>query len=152
MAYSFDTSAVVNPWRRYYPFDVFPSLWRRLEQAIDAGLIRASVEVKEELEQKDDELLAYLRQRPEVFVQIDDEQQGWVAEMVNRFPNWIDVDSRRNQADPFVVALAKAHNLTVVTYERPGTAESPKIPHVCQAFAVRCLHFMEFMRETNIRF
>jgi hypothetical protein len=35
--YVIDTSALLDGWVRYYPPDVFPSLWSHLEEMIKTG-------------------------------------------------------------------------------------------------------------------
>ena len=35
--YSFDASAFINAFRRYYPPDVFPSFWKAIEDRIVSG-------------------------------------------------------------------------------------------------------------------
>lgn len=151
--YCLDTSALVNPWRRYYPLELFPSIWDHLDECIAQGRVFASHEVQHELEQKDDELLAYAKKKDGLFVPLDDVQQGYVTEIVNKFPLWINSESAKNSADPFVVALAKQRGLTVVTYETkagPGSAKT-KIPNVCDHFAVPCLTYLGFLKETGFR-
>lgn len=152
MAYSFDSSAFINPWRRYYPPDVFGSLWDRIAELIEKEQIKASIEVRYELEKKDDELYAFLKRFDNLFVPLDEEQQDSVSEILTRFPHWIDVDSDKNNADPFVVALARQLDFAVVSYERSGSLESPKIPHVCRSLQVRSLNFVEFLREIRQTF
>jgi hypothetical protein len=34
LKYSLDTSAILEAWRRRYPPDVFPVVWRRIEDLI----------------------------------------------------------------------------------------------------------------------
>ncbi len=73
MKYSFDTSAFVNPFRRSYPRDVFPGLWRIIDSEIDDGNIVASIEVLNELQEKEDALLEYVKSRGHMFIELDDE-------------------------------------------------------------------------------
>jgi hypothetical protein len=131
--YSFDSSAFIQPHRRYYPFDVFPSFWRHLERLIAEGSILATEIVRDELEQKDDELTAWAKNQNGLFVPVDQEQQLAVTAIVNRFPKWVDADSSKNQCDPFVVALAMCTNLTVVSDEIRPRRPPPRspAPHPC---------------------
>jgi len=55
--YCIDTSAIIDLWRRKYAPDVFPSLWKNLENLISQGFLIAPRKVFEELEKQDDELL-----------------------------------------------------------------------------------------------
>ncbi|EKD93127.1 MAG: hypothetical protein ACD_28C00234G0003 [uncultured bacterium] len=59
--YVFDTSAILECRQRYYPPDVFPSLYQKLEEMIEAGIIIVPDEVKTELSKKDDDTLGWLK-------------------------------------------------------------------------------------------
>jgi len=109
--------------------------------------------VREELEQKDDELTKWAKNQAGLFVPVDQEQQLAVAAVVNRFPKWVDADSAKNQGDPFVVALAMCAKLTVVSGEGSGSEVHPTIPFACGQMAPRVPHLsiVEFMRHTRLQ-
>lgn len=150
--YSFDSSAFINPFRRYYPQDLFPKFWDAVTERIASGEIIASEVVRDEIDQKDDQLKVWLRSQTGLFVPVDEEQQDGVAEILSRYPNWVDVESSKNNADPFVIALAQAKSLTVVADEANGSDQNPKIPHVCKLYRVRYLRVVDFIREIGLRF
>lgn len=59
----------------------------------------------------------------------------------------------RSQADPFVIATAEILQGAVVTGEKPrGNLEVPKIPDVCDARKIRCIGFLEMLRELGWKF
>lgn len=59
----------------------------------------------------------------------------------------------RNEADPFVIALAIARDGVVMTEETlSGSLDKPRIPNVCAALDIRCLSLVEFVREQNWTF
>jgi hypothetical protein len=150
--YSFDSSAFINPFRRYYPQDLFPKFWDEVARRIAAGEIIASEVVRDEIDEKDDQLKKWVREQSGLFVPVDEAQQDEVAAIMGRFPTWVDVESSKNNADPFVIALAKVQGLTVVQDEGNGSDQHPKIPHVCRQFGVRPLKVVEFIREIGLRF
>jgi hypothetical protein len=43
--YSVDTGALLDGWLRYYPPDVFPSVWAKLDELIEDKILVASEEV-----------------------------------------------------------------------------------------------------------
>ncbi|MHA1770211.1 MAG: DUF4411 family protein [Candidatus Thorarchaeota archaeon] len=151
MKYSFDTSGFINPFRRYYVPDVFPQLWDMINRLIEDGTIVASKEVFIELGVKDDDLLHFVSNRPSLFIELDDIQQAIVGEIVNSYKKLVDPNSTKNNADPYVIALAEVFNLTVVSYERPGNQEHPKIPYVCQQRGVKHINFIEFLRDEGYK-
>jgi MinD superfamily P-loop ATPase len=56
-------------------------------------------------------------------------------------------------ADPWVIGLAMARDLVVVTQEtRPGSSDSPTIPRVCNHFGVEFVNTFEFMRREGWTF
>lgn len=148
MKYSIDTSAILDGWVRYYPPDVFPPLWRRLEQLIDDGHLRASEEVLRELEKKDDDVYAWARERDGMLVAVDDQIQVAVGDVLGRFPRLVNTQRDRSMGDPWVIALAMVNDCTVVTGEqRRGTADRPRIPHVCDDLGIRCISLLGLIRE-----
>lgn len=107
MKYSIDTSAILDGWRRHYPRDVFPEIWRRSEALIRKGDLRATEEVKRELEKKNDDALAWARQQEALFVPIDDLVQDAVSEILVEHERLIDTRRGRSGADPFVIRLPR---------------------------------------------
>ncbi|MCH7987901.1 MAG: DUF4411 family protein [Planctomycetes bacterium] len=70
--YSIDTSALVHAYQRSYPPDILPDLWEtKFDELIEAGQLFAAFDVLEELERKHDDLFAWAKERPAMFVEID---------------------------------------------------------------------------------
>lgn len=153
MSYCIDTSAILDGWVRYYPIDSFPGLWANLDRLIEANRLLTSDEVLRELEAKDDEALRWAKERPRLFVELDDPIQAATSEILSRFPNMVDTMRGRNRADPFVIAVARARGCTVVTGERNrGTPERPRIPLVCAHFGLPCVDLLGLIRAEGWRF
>lgn len=150
--YSIDTSALLNAWRRSYPPDVFPSLWRKIDELIENGALIASEEVLVELERKDDEVYRWAQERASMFVPIDGHVQQLVRNILQSYRRLVDTRRNRSGADPFVIALAQIEGCTVVTNELPSSNLSkPRIPDVCAALAIRCISFLDLVREQGWR-
>lgn len=148
MRYSIDTSAILDGWRRYYPPDVIPALWERLEELVDNGSLRATQEVLNELERKDDEVLVWTRRRPDLFVPVDEEIQRAVTSILASHKKLIDTRASRSAADPFVIGLAQVNGCAVVTGESFSKSQKrPRIPDVCRALGIKSMSLMELMRE-----
>lgn len=133
MKYSIDTSALVDWWVRFYPPQNFPTLAAHVEALVAAGDLRASKEVLEELKRQDDDLAEWAKHHPALFVEDSELVQDLVTALMDKYFNPDRPDKGINGADPFVVGLAKSVNpaLTVISGEKPGSAENPKIPYVC---------------------
>ena len=148
--YSFDTSALLDAWTRSYPPDVFPQLWRAIEEGIAAGHFFAAEEVRVEITKKDDSLLKWAKKQRGLFVDLDAPQQTAVAEVLAQFPRLIDTRKGRSGADPFVIALARTRDAVVVTGENDdGSPDRPKIPTVCRHFGIRAIKPIDFIRENR---
>ena len=104
--------------------------------------------MKTELERQHDDLLDYVNDFDKLFVDPLEEEQKYVEVIINHldFDKWgIGLD---NAADPFVVALAKEHDLAVVTYENPRATKN-RIPAACRFLDVRVFNFVEFLRNSR---
>ena len=47
--YSFDSSGFIDAWNRYYPIDLFPTLWDRIANLLKNEIIIASSIVWDEI-------------------------------------------------------------------------------------------------------
>lgn len=153
MKYSVDTSALLDGWVRYYPPDVFPGVWGRLEELVRRGHLRATEEVLVELEKKQDEVFAWARRQSEMFIAIDEPIQPHVRVILRDFPKLLDTRTNRSGCDPFVIALARQNGWTVVTGERrTGRPDRPNIPDVCEALGLPCFSLLELIRREGWTF
>lgn len=155
MLYRFDTSAFLNSWNRYYPPDLFPSLWERFDDLINSGNIIATEEVRIELERKDDGVYRWALGRRRMFIPMYENIQQSARNILAQYPRLIDNRRNRSGADPFVIALAQTQmeDCAVVTYETRGNSQNrPYIPDVCDALGVRCISVRELIQEQGWRF
>jgi hypothetical protein len=138
---------------RYYPPKVFKGLVPRIEGLIADGRLRASREVREEIEHENDGLRNWIKAQDSFFVESDATIQGIVKQLMETYYNPEKPDKGINGADPFVVAVAavqKPELWSVVSGEKPGSVENPKIPWVCRQFKpvpIRSITFLEFVIE-----
>lgn len=149
MRYSIDTSSLINGFRINYPYENFPRLWNEdLPALVASGHLRATEEVRFELERQDDELVQWIRDySDELFVEVDEPIQHEVSAILRDHTGLIGVGPGRSGADPFVIALAKIKVCAVVAEEGRGSAKRPKIPDVCDALGVRCIRLVDLIGE-----
>lgn len=145
MKYSFDTSALIEG-NKIYPIDVFPALWDKLATLINDGHVRAIVQVKTELSKKDDDIFKWSSRFPDLFLPLDSTVQAEVRAIMKDFPNLVNVAANKSTADPFVIALAHVKKCAVVTYEKPGSIQNPKIPFVCNSKSVAVMNLVKLMQ------
>jgi len=153
--YSIDTCSLIEPWRKDLPRDVLPSLWEEhLPSIIQSGRLRATMEVRHEIERQDDELLEWVKPyADDLFVEINGETEQAAVEILRTHPKLIDPRSFRSGADPFVIALAlSGEQCVVVTEENPKSQVNPKIPDVCSSYGIECIRLIDLIRREGWRF
>jgi len=151
VAYSIDSSGILDLFR-YYPPDVFPTIWTQMEAAAQGGVIFAIDEVYRELEKKDDVAFEWLKTRRTIVVELDTQIQQRVAAILAIHPRLIDTRKSRSAGDPFVIALAQARGLSVVTGEKAsGVLAKPNIPDVCMALNVTWMNVLAMFRKEGWR-
>lgn len=148
MKYSFDTSAILDGWVKYYPPDVFPTVWQSIDSLAASGHLVATVEVLNELEKKEDEVYEWLKNRPHMVVPVDGQIQVEVSQILTAHPRLVNTQKNRSQADPWVIALARVENGVVVSGElRSYNLDRPKVPDVCDALGVPHMRLVDMFRQ-----
>ena len=138
--------------------DVAPGFWEQLEVLGRDGTVIISAEVVKELEKRDDDLLAWVKERAFMHKESEEDVQAVVGDVlaveVNEHnPPLVDPDRPDSDGDVWVIALAKARDATVISQEcsAPLAKKKAKIPDVCSILEVRCLNLLAFMREVGIK-
>lgn len=150
--YSIDSSALVHGWRRVYRPKNFGFIWDQLAALVAVGRLRASIEVYNELQRKDDELFKWCKERKEeMFVEIDEAIQAHIARIMKSHPRLVDTVKGRSGADPFVIALAATTDpqMVVVTEEYAGKT---RIPDVCTAEKIEFCRLADLIEREDWRF
>lgn len=153
--FSFDSSSLIHAWNRAYRPKNFPSFWSRLEEAIAAGVVVASVEVLTELSKKDDAVFDWCKRlSADLCVEVDDEQQEQMRHIMGTYPRLVDTVKGKSGGDPFVIALARLRHgqIMVVSEEDFGKKDSPRIPDVCRAEGIRCYKLADFIEDRGWSF
>jgi len=152
----FDTSSF-RVLEHYYP-GRFPSLWKLLDEAAEAGGLVSVREVYKELEflAREDWFRTWVREHRKIFLPPTAEEAEFLRQIfaVKHFQTLVGEKQRlkgQPVADPFVIAAARVRQACVVTEEamKPNAA---KIPNVCQHFGVRCTDVEGFMTECGWQF
>ena len=145
--YCTDTSSLIAAWQERYPIENFPPFWRKIDDLIEAGRLFAPVDVLNEITKRSDELHVWLKARPSMFIELDDEIQLGAIEVLRRYPRLVGERKLRTSADPFVIALARVRGLQLVTDEKPtGSDNRPNIPDVCSGFGMTAIGLLDLIR------
>ncbi len=155
--YCIDTSVLISI-NNNYPQDIFGKLWDNIENAIQNGMIVSTKEVYNELIEYDDDLSKWAKTKKELFIELDESQQLIVKDILSKFPTLVDANKPKTDADPFIIALAKNRNLTVLTIEKSSNFNSnpnarPKIPDVCEHYGIGFINNLPgFFRKMGWKF
>ena len=148
--YVLDTNVFIN-MQRHHPLDVFGSLWTKMADIIDDGIVISCGEVLDEISIGNDELIKWAKLRDGAFLMSGADVQRIVREILQKYPDLVTGTRKANNADPFVIALAKQKGYTLVSDETwTGNGQPVKIPNVCEVYGVRLIKFVDFLREVKI--
>ncbi len=152
--YVVDTSSLIDlVWRRYGK-SVFPSLHELVDRLIDEERLVSHDEVYKEVERIDDEVFAWCKARRGIFGGLEPEVMLNVRRVLENTPHVVDsTRTRKNAADPWLVAQALHLRGVVVTEERgnPGAAHA-KLPDVCRTEGVACIGLFGLMQREGWSF
>lgn len=150
--YVFDSNVFINLQQRQ-PRDIYPSVWKKIEELMDDGTIISSREVYEELSLGDDSLAEWAKNRKEQFLPSEECIQEKVRMILLEYRGLVEGGKKRNNADPFVIALSQEKECILVTEEtKSNSIVAPKIPNICEAIGVKYTNFVGFVRNMSISF
>lgn len=158
MKYLLDTNIFITS-ENYIPRDIFPSFWAKLADALLDGTAILHQTVFDELNQKKDPLIKWIKGLKMKPMQPDDdtikqylEVCGW-AQKQPYDKAAIRTFQSNDRADAWICAQGLASGLCVVTYEVPSNSPRVvKIPTVCDALGIDWLNGFDFMRQQHFRF
>ena len=143
---------------RYYPTDVFGELVNSIEALIGGSRLLAPELVKEEVEAVGTVgLIQWMDGQKNLFVPTP-EVLAEAQAIQGRFPGLRDPKAEYEEADAYVIALAKLKpGGIVVTQETPAAEKkNPKrshyIPDVCRELGIPCISLLGMMRREGWRF
>lgn len=164
--YLIDTNIFIQAHRSTYPLDVVPSFWNKITELSNQGIIVSIDKVKKEIFDKsshEDELRQWCLDNlnPNFFLDSSTsiasyiEIANWASSQNQHYrQSAIDEFLETDLADPWLIAYAKSHNLSIVTYEtsQPDRIKSIKIPEPCRYFNVEFMTLIEMFRELRTSF
>ena len=152
--YIFDTN-VFGSLAFYYP-KRFPTIWKRIDELAECGILRSVREVQREIESNcpSEHIEAWVRSHHNVFMTPNDDE-GRIVAGIFRKEQYRALVKRENilkglpVADPFVVAAAKIHGARVVTQESLKIGGA-RIPTLCRELNVECMGLEGFLESENL--
>jgi len=153
MNYTLDTNILIGLIQRY-PRDIFPAMWANIEDSVAAGDSCICEAILREVHRGGDDLHDWAKNLDGFVCSITDAELMTVAQIGAAHPGW--VQGQLNEADPFVIAHAKAERSIIVTEENlkgPGTEDkNQKIPNIAAEHRVQVIKFFDFIRSYGWQF
>ena len=165
--YIVDSSALITPFRQYYPFDLAGSFWNQMEKALKCEEVILLDVVVSELTRLEDDLSDWLKSINDLRVTSVKTQE--IIQRYSEVLNYLQESGRYQEAalrswanmqvaDPWLIAAAIETNAVIITDEKssgpitPGhPSRNAKIPDVAEHFDIQCENLFYFMRKMNIR-
>lgn len=159
--YIFDANVFINLHRiNKHSIPLPNEVWEKLGELMDKGKIISHTTVYKEIvsESKNpDNVSKWVMAHKDSFKSQTQAQLKTISEVVEKYPKLIDYGNERDQADPWLVALAVemsnqdiAHDYAVVTQE--NQTSTVKLPAVCREFGIRAIDLASFFTENGITF
>lgn len=160
MKYAIDTSALIGAWHEMFPRDLFETLWTRLEaMCADHELSSPDVVVDELSVQEGDALYQWVNSYDCFKYPLDENLQATLTTVMSTCckdpaTSLVNINKKKSDADPIVIAHALVHGLSVISQENPRNQpnERLKLPDACVLMNVEHLSLFEFLRREGFRF
>ncbi len=161
--YCFDSSIFIS-LNRIHNYVPIPNVWQELEKLFNAGKIISHEFVYEEFnpERENPDFIAkWIKDRKEYFFGITDKQVELTTKILEKFPTLIDSENEKDQADPWIVALAIekmeevtlfGQNTLVYVVSQEKISSSKRIPAVCREFKVPHMNLEAFLKDNGWSF
>jgi hypothetical protein len=151
-------NGVLSRLKSEYDREVFPSFWENFERYTVERRFICHQEVRNELiarNVKDDEYFKYIDNLG-IFADSQTcysvENQEIVKQLAQKKQNIFDgVVNKVNWADPWLIAMAKNHNLIIITTEKDDPKRD-KLPTLARLFDVQCIDKNSFLKQEGWRF
>jgi hypothetical protein len=155
--YSIDSSSLMDWQARYYPTDVFAGLVEKIDALIGLERIFAPALVKEEIGAVGTAgLVQWTENHAGIFVPTI-EVLAETQIIQDQFAGLRDPRAEYEEADAYVIALARLRNGIVVTQETSAAEKrNPKrthfIPDVCRELGIPCVNLLGLIRREGWKF
>lgn len=157
--YCFDTS-IFTSLNRIHNIIPIPDFWELLEKLFKDGKIISHEYVFDEIK-PGDFIGKWVQDKKQYFIGLSDKQFDNVQKILKQFPDFIDPKLEKNQADPWVIALAmeKAEeqdlfkkNTMIYVVSQEKISSTKRIPAVCRAFKIEHFNLEAFLKDNGMRF
>jgi hypothetical protein len=162
--YILDSNVFMEASRRYYSFDIAKPFWVGLLRFAEDKLICSIDKVLEEIKKGNDELKAWSTTTfSEHFYSTKNDSS--IIQEYSQIVAWAQSEEQYNQiakdrfmeddnADTWVIAIARAKDYTIVTHEvfDQNIKKSIPIPNVCESFDIEYCDTFDMLRRMKFSF
>ena len=161
--YLLDSNFFINAHRAWYPFDVVPSFWARVQELAQDGVIASIDKVQQEIIHGNDKLKEWISTNlPKIFFADSSafiteyaRVAQWANSMAHHYkPGALSEFLQADEADAWLVAGALRQGITVVTNEVSNLEMKVRIaiPEPCDYFKVPFCNTIEMFRKLKVTF
>lgn len=155
--YCLDSNTLIEAKNVHYAMDFCPAFWTMITQKSHSGNIFSIDLVRNELIKGNDELVTWVKEQTNLFVETsDNETQEVFIEIVNYVnDNYSEIEASKflDVADPWLIAKCKTMGATLVTKEVLAKgARRVKIPNICEVFDVKYMQTHQMIRDIGVKF
>ncbi|MGA2298963.1 MAG: DUF4411 family protein [FCB group bacterium] len=157
--FCFDTSVFIS-LNRIHNIIPIPDFWDMLDDLFKNGKIISHEYVFDEIK-PGDFIGKWIQDKHQYFIGLSDKQFQNVEKILKMFPDFIDTEKEKNQADPWIIALAMekseednlfGHNSLIYVVSQEKISSTKKIPAVCRAFNIEHFDLEAFLNDNGMRF
>ena len=162
-----DTNSFIEPYNKYYSFDLAANFQKQLKYHIEIGNIALLDVVKDEISKGKDELSQWLNDI-DILEEIDHRtpdiisNYSRVLQEIQDNPNYKETAlanwAQETVADALLIATALTNNYTIITFERgqripnrKDVFKNAKIPDVAEDLGVKVADLYYLMRTLGIK-
>lgn len=155
MEYLLDSNIFIQS-RKQLPMDVWVTFWQRMAELAQSGRIVSCEKVKDEIDNDDVYDWVKANAPKEFFKPLDAQTLVSYAEVQQWAAGQAFTESAKSDfatvADGFLIAMAKAKGMTMVTLEKSNPLRKNRvmIPDACEAIGARCLDLNDALRELGV--
>lgn len=156
--YSIDTNIYVDWYDRRYPPDIFPSVQKAIEELINQKKIFSPYRVLDEINSVGSKgLKSWAKNHKQLFLSHDEQLQDEASNIQFDYPDLIDNSTPYDEADRWIIALAKINGWNVVTHETSVRSKKKPlrnlyVPDVCDKMNIPCIEFLDLLRNEKLTF
>ena len=157
--YFIDTSALIRIFR-FYPEDLREPIWNKLESMFKSGQLVSHRLVYDEItttSKNPDVLSEKVKPLKEHFKTLKYGQSILVSDIVKKFPGLIDPSREKEQADPWLIAIAiedkkEDSDTEIYVVSEESETKPNKIPAVCAHYGIKHLSLEKFYKDIGLSF